>query len=72
MLAGHYQTNKEGLQKKKLVKGIMIFLKNRTIKSLKMFVNNIEVYMKKRKKFRNFYSMANSLEILKNFWNSFY
>ena len=37
-----------------------------------MFVNNIEVYMKKRKKFRNFSSMANSLEILKNFWNSFY
>lgn len=72
MLAGHYQTNKEGLQKKKLVKGIMIFLKNRTIKSLKMFVNNIEVYMKKRKKFRNFSSMVNNLEILKNFWNSFY
>ena len=72
MLAGHYQTNKEGIKKKKLVKGIMIFLKNRTIKSLNMFVNNIEVYMKKRKKFRNFSSMANSLEILKNFWNSFY
>ena len=72
MLAGHYQTNKEGLQKKKLVKGIMIFLKNRTIKSLNMFVNNIEVYMKKRKKFRNFSSMVNNLEILKNFWNSFY
>ena len=54
MLAGHYQTNKEGLQKKRLVKGIMIFLKNRTIKNLNMLVKNIEVYMKKRKKIQKF------------------
>ena len=50
MLADYYKKkiSKQGF-KKRIVKGIKIFPKNRKIKSIHMLVNNIEIFLKKRK-----------------------
>ena len=48
MLAGYYQKPKKSLQKRH-VEGIRIFFKNKKTKSINMLVNDIEIFLKKRK-----------------------
>ena len=48
MSAGYYQKTKKCL-KRRLMKGIKIFLKNSKTKNLTMLVNDIGIFLRKRK-----------------------
>ena len=43
-----YQKTKKGF-KKRLVKGIKVFLKKRKTKSVNMLVNDVEIFLNKKK-----------------------
>ena len=52
--ANYYQSNKERLQKKKLVKDIKVFLKKKKKKGNNILINEMKIYQKmKNKNFLN-------------------
>ena len=61
MLIGYYQKDKKKLPKKKLEKGIKIFLKK---KNVNMVMNNIEIFLKE-KKTKSFSMVVNDVEIFR-------
>ena len=58
--ANYYQSNKERLQKKKLVKDIKVFLKKKKKKGNNILINEMKIYQKMKNK--NFLNIAKNIK----------